>query len=75
MSVQNSQTQQECPAESAVARLVGAQARRIASSRSHLYGEIKAGRLASVKIGRRRLVTDADADAYLDAHGQPAKAA
>lgn len=34
--------------------------------RSGLYGEIKANRLRSFKVGRRRLIRVADLDAYLE---------
>jgi len=47
-------------------------AARTGLSRAFLYLEIKAGRLKTLKIGRRRLVRVEDEAAYLAAHAQPA---
>jgi excisionase family DNA binding protein len=50
-------------------------AERVGLSRSFLYEELKAGKLATVKIGKRRLGRAEDEAAYLAAHRQDAKAA
>lgn len=41
-------------------------ARRLGIGRTTCYAEIAAGRLPSVKVGRRRLVPVAALDAYVD---------
>ncbi len=41
-------------------------------STPHIWREIARGHLASVKVGRRRLVTIEDLEAYLDARRVPA---
>jgi len=51
----------------AAARSVEEQATRMGISRSYAYLLIKAGKLRSMRLGRRRLVSDADADALLAA--------
>ena len=50
-------------------------AERTGLSRSFLYMELKAVKLATVKIGKRRLVRAEDEAAYLAAHRQAARAA
>ena len=50
-------------------------AERTGLSRSFLYMQLKAGKLASLKIGKRRLVRAEDEAAYLAAHRQVASAA
>lgn len=42
-------------------------AAEIGVSRSYIYAEMKAGRLASKKAGRRRLILGPDAAAWLEA--------
>ena len=51
----------------ALAYSVEAAAEVVDVGRTYLYGEIKAGRLRSVKKGRRRLVRPQDLSAWLDA--------
>jgi excisionase family DNA binding protein len=50
-------------------------AHRLGVSRSFVYLELNRGKLASVKIGGRRLIRTVDADAYLAVHQQLAQAA
>lgn len=54
-------------AADAVCRSVREQARRIGVSKSFLFEEIRIGRLASIKIGRRRLIADTDITNYIAA--------
>jgi len=58
-----------------IAYSIAETAHRLGVSRSFLYLELDRGKLASCKIGGRRLVRVADADAYLAAHAEQAKAA
>ncbi len=51
-----------------ICRSVPDQARRIGVSKSFLFDEIRIGAIASFKIGRRRLIADADVAQYLAAH-------
>jgi excisionase family DNA binding protein len=60
---------------SAVAFSIPTMAARIGVSRSFLYEELKAGKLKSFKIGKRRLIHVEDEAAYLAAHRQAATAA
>ena len=50
-------------------------AHRLGVSRAFLYLEIDRGKLATVKVGKRRLVRVEDEAAYLTAHRQTARAA
>lgn len=49
---------------------VSEMAARTGLSRTFLFGEIKEGRLPSLKIGKHRLIHVADEAAYLTAHRQ-----
>jgi excisionase family DNA binding protein len=55
-----------------IAHSIDETAHRIGVSRSFLYLEIKARRLATIKVGKRRLVRVEDETAYLAAHRQAA---
>lgn len=59
-----------------IARSIQETVRQTGLSRSFLYQEIKAGKLQTLKIGKRRLVRADDVETYLDAHRsvQPTKA-
>lgn len=52
----------------AVAFSIDDMARRTGLSRSFLYTEMQAGKLTTIKVGRRRLVRAVDEAAYLEAH-------
>lgn len=47
---------------------IKAAARKISCSRSYLYTEMASGRLAYLKVGKRRLIRPADLAIWLDQH-------
>ena len=53
---------------------VGSAAALLGIGRSRLYDEIAAGRLRSVKVGRRRLIPSGAIAAFIDKPGTPASA-
>lgn len=51
---------------------IGQAAEALGIGRSALYGELAAGRLRSVKVGRRRLIPASAIRAFIEAgHGRP----
>ena len=58
-----------------IAYSIAETAQRLGVSRSLLYLELNRGKLASSKIGGRRLIRVVDAENYLAAHTEQAKAA
>lgn len=58
-----------------IAYSIAETAKRLGVSRSLIYLELNRGKLASVKLGGRRLIRAVDADAYLAAHVEQAQAA
>jgi excisionase family DNA binding protein len=53
---------------------IDAAAEALGIGRSALYGELQAGRLRSVKVGRRRLIPAAALAAYINEKASPAEA-